>query len=481
MWSSLPSARCKPFYRAAAGLFRRQFFEGRVEELKEKFRDPQTAIRWLFAGFTLLCLLAAVISAVLYSWTASDVFEGLGRICTQSGQTVKSYFDISYGGFAGTFLNAAIVCAVCAALYSLPGSKPDGVSVLAFFLTAGFCFWGTTILNIWFSFAGVALFAAVKKKSLGSMANAFLFSTGLAPLITEMLFRYPGESWHGFTALGFVLALAVGVCIGFVFPAVLPHSPKMHKGYDLYNAAVPIGLTAFFLRALLYKVFTPAPPTSEGVGLGDSFELVSFLFCGVVFGLAIIWGLAMGGGRDYGKLLRASGYNADFGTQISPAAGVLNFGVYGVFIVLYYCAVGAVWNAATLGCVFCMVCCCFKGSHPLNVWPIMVGYVAASFAAKFVCSLTGAEFSMAVNAQAIVIGLCFANGLSPVAGEYGWLAGVLFGMAHYTLVTCVPLLHGAFCLYNGGFTAAFCCFLFVPVLEAFCKTKTERKQLKAGK
>ena len=446
--------------------------------MKETTKQPGKVIRLLFAAFTALCLLAALIAAACGQ---GELFGGLGRICTQSGQTVKSYFDASYGGVAGTFFNAALVCAVCLGIYCLPGAKPDGVSVLAFFLTAGFCFWGTTILNIWFSFAGVALFAAVKKKSLGSMANAFLFSTGLAPLITEMLFRYPGEGWHGFTALGFVLALAVGVCIGFMFPAVLPHSPKMHKGYDLYNAAVPIGLTAFFLRALLYKVFTPAPPASEGVGLGDSFELVSFLFCGVVFGLAIIWGLAMGGGRDYGKLLRSSGYNADFGTQISPAAGVLNLGVYGVFIVLYYCAVGAVWNAATLGCVFCMVCCCFKGSHPLNVWPIMVGYVAASFAAKFVCGLTGAEFSMAVNAQAIVIGLCFANGLSPVAGEYGWLAGVLFGMAHYTLVTCVPLLHGAFCLYNGGFTAAFCCFLFVPVLETFCKTKSERKQLKAGK
>ena len=34
--------------------------------MKEKFKTPQTAIRWLFAGFTLLCLLAAVISAALY-------------------------------------------------------------------------------------------------------------------------------------------------------------------------------------------------------------------------------------------------------------------------------------------------------------------------------------------------------------------------------------------------------------------------------
>ena len=89
---------------------------------------------------------------------------------------------------------------------------------------------------------------------------------------------------------------------------------------------------------------------------------------------------------------------------------------------LYYVLIGAKWNAATLGCVFCMVCCCYKGSHPANVWPIMVGYVAASYVAQFVCSLTGAEHTLMANAQAIVIGLCFANGLSPVTGVYGWLA-----------------------------------------------------------
>ena len=48
--------------------------------MKEKFKTPQTAIRWLFAGFTLLCLLAAVVSAALYHESASDIFAGLGRI-----------------------------------------------------------------------------------------------------------------------------------------------------------------------------------------------------------------------------------------------------------------------------------------------------------------------------------------------------------------------------------------------------------------
>ena len=129
--------------------------------MKEKFRQPQTAIRWLFAGFTLLCLMAAVVSAALYHESAPDIFAGLGRICTQSGQTVKSYFDSSYGGFGGTFLNVALVCAVCLGIYCLPGSKPDGVSVLAFFLTAGFCFWGITVLNIWFCFAGTLIFCFI--------------------------------------------------------------------------------------------------------------------------------------------------------------------------------------------------------------------------------------------------------------------------------------------------------------------------------
>lgn len=56
------------------------------------------------------------------------------------------------------------------------------------------------------------------------------------------------------------------------------------------------------------------------MGLGDSFPVLSFVFCGVVFGLAIIWGLAMGGGKEYGKLLRDSGYNVDYGTKYGSGA-----------------------------------------------------------------------------------------------------------------------------------------------------------------
>ena len=100
--------------------------------MKEKFKLPEQAIRLWFWLFAVLCLIAAIAMP-----DRGQMVEGMLRLCTLPYQSANSYFDASGGGFAGTFLNAAVVCAVCAAIYSLPGSKPDGVSVLAYCLTAG--------------------------------------------------------------------------------------------------------------------------------------------------------------------------------------------------------------------------------------------------------------------------------------------------------------------------------------------------------
>ena len=79
-----------------------------------------------------------------------------------------------------------------------------------------------------------------------------LFSTGIAPIITDLMIRYPHAEAVGFNVTGILLALFVGAIIGFFLPAGLAHSPKVHKGFDLYSAALPIGMTAFFLNATLF-------------------------------------------------------------------------------------------------------------------------------------------------------------------------------------------------------------------------------------
>lgn len=415
----------------------------------------------LFACFTAAFLLAAVLMP-----DRGSMFSGLVRIVTQSSKVTTNYFAV--GGYAATFLNAALVCLVGTLLFAVTGATPNAASNLAFLLTAGFCFWGINILNIWAGFLGVLLYCLVKRVKVGTQVNAMLFSTGIAPLITDLMIRYPNADVVGFTAGGVLLSIAVGLFIGFFLPAGLANAPKVHKGYSLYSAAVPIGLTAFFLRSVLYQVLggtLPAPSTDLTVAswpVANGFAIALFCLC-------IAASFAMGGTlREYGKLLGDSGYGVDFTQKYGNAVALMNLGVFGLFIVLYYNLIGATFNAVTLGCIFCMLSCCFSGSHPGNVWPIMVGYAAASFLGKWLCV---GEYAQAINAQAIVIGLCFANGLSPISGRYGWYWGTLAGAMHFCLVTSVPLLHGGFCLYNGGFTAGFVCLMLIPFLEHFCKVR----------
>ena len=434
---------------------------------KLKQLSVSSFLRLLFAAFTFAFFCSAFIAP-----DRAEMFTGLRRIMTESSKVSTNYFD------NGTFLNAGLVCLVLTALYSLPKVKVNATSCLAFLLTAGFCFWGVNILNLWFGFLGVLLYCLVKRENPANQINAMVFTTGICPLFTDLMIRYPHADVVGFRWQGILLAVAIGLFIGFCLPAGLAHSPKMHKGYDLYSAAVPVGLTAFFVRALLYQALGGTLPGGASTDLGVSSWNVANVFCFGVFGLCIVGALVLGcRPKDYWRLLRDPGYSVDFSQKYGNAAFLMNVGVYGLFIVLYYNLVGATFNAVTFGCIFCMLACCCSGSHPGNVWPIMVGYVAASFLGKWFC--VGEAYTQAINAQAIVVGLCFANGLSPISGRYGWPFGILAGMLHFTLVTSVPLLHGGFCLYNGGFTAAFVCMFFIPVFEHFFRTKEERKLAKA--
>ena len=430
----------------------------------------------LFFGFITVAFLIGAVAVP----DRGSMFTGLWKIISNPSKISTNYFAV--GGYAATLLNMGLVCAICLGLYCIPGAKANNASTLAFLLTAGFCSWGINIRNVWPTFLGVAIYCLVKKEKLSANVNAMLFSTGIAPLITELMLRYPGTN-VAFTPVGVVLAMVVGIAIGFLLPAGLAFSPTVHKGFDLYSAALPIGMMAFFLQAILYKtqgVALPAAPGAETLQVAS--RMMSNIFCGSVFGLAVIFAFILGcRPKDYWKLLTDPELVNNFTSKYGNATFLMNFGIYGLFILGYYNLVGATFNGITFGIVFCMVACCNSGSHPGNVWPIMLGYVASSFVFGWIAQLTGGSFAGAANAQAIVAGLCYANGLSPIADKYGWAYGVLASVMHYVLVTSVPTLHGGYCLYNGGFTAALICLILVPQLERFFRTKEDRKLARLAK
>ena len=431
-------------------------------------------LKVVFAFLTAIFLLAA-----LFMPDRDRMFSGLWQILTQPCKVATSNFAV--GGYAATFLNMGLVGLVCLALFVGLKAQPDQVSTLAFILTVGFGAWGINPLNMLPGIPGVLLYSLVKKEPLKKLVNAMIFTTGLAPLMTDLMIRYPNPEVVGFNLPGIFLALLVGGAIGFFLPAGMAASANVHKGFDIYSAAFPMGMIAFFLNGTLYKTVGIAlPPAPDAATLQLESPLICNTFCCILFGICIIAAFLLGcRPKDYWRLLTDPELVKNFSSTYGNAVFLMNLGVFGLFIVGYYNLIGATFNGVTFGVVFCMLSTCNAGSHPGNVWPIMLGYILSAGVFGWLSALAGGDFAMTINAQSIVVGLCYANGLSPISDKYGWRYGVLAAVMHYLLVTSVPNLHGGFCLYNGGFTAALICIILVPELERFCRTKDERKLLKS--
>ena len=335
-----------------------------------------------------------------------------------TGSTIKvPTNDFDIGGYAGSFFDAGLVCLACTLLFCLPKAKANAGSVIGFLLTMGFCFWGLNIMNMWFGILGVLAYCLVKRENPAKHVNTMLFTTALTPLYSDLLLRYPDAAAHGFSWYGLAFAVAVGLFVGFFLPAGLPHSPNIHKGYSIYSAAIPIGFMSFFLRAVLYSLPGNEIPAAPVNHHHASWEIAD-AFCIAVFVICIAVAFMMGcTPKKYWQLLK-------------------------------------------------------------DVWPSMLGYALICCIFR---QIVGEEYQLVINNQTIVIGLCFANCLAPIAGKYGWWAGTIAAMLHYCIVKFVPEMHGGFLLYNGGFTSGMICLMFIPVLECFCKTKDERKAARLQK
>ena len=433
-------------------------------------------LKLLFAFLACFFLIAAFLMP-----DRETMLSDLWQIMSQPSKLTCSYF--ATGGYAATFLNMGLVCAICLGLFVVFKGTPNNASTLAVILTTGFGSWGINILNMWPSVFGVWLYCLLKKEKFGPNVNAMLFSTGIAPLVTDLMIRYPNAEVVGFNAMGIAMSLFIGAIIGFFLPAGLAFSPKVHKGFDLYSAALPVGMTAFFLNGALYKTMgVELPAGAPADQLAVTSPLIINTFCLILFGACVVLAFLLGcKPKDYWQLLKDPDLVTNFSSTYGNAVFLMNLGVFGLFILGYYNLIGAPFNGVTFGIIFCMLSTCNSGSHPGNVWPIMLGYALASTLFGWIAPFFGGNFTFQLNAQAICVGLCYANGLSPISDKYGWRYGMLAAMMHYILVTSVPTLHGGFCLYNGGFTAALICLILVPELERFTRTKEERRALKAAK
>ena len=145
-------------------------------------------LKLFFAVISLSLLIAAVCMP-----DRGTMFTGLWKILKGTDK-----FYTSVGGYAATFLNMALVGAIMTILFCVTGATVNNVSTLAFLLTLGFCSWGINALNMWPTMLGVAVVTLLKKQKLGANMNAALFTTGVAPFISNLLVCYPNAEVVGF-------------------------------------------------------------------------------------------------------------------------------------------------------------------------------------------------------------------------------------------------------------------------------------------
>ncbi len=452
-----------------------------------KTSEHQDSKRILLA---LTAVSAAFIVSAFCAGNLKDLIPGLIKINLSPSQFTMDYFKL--GGLGSAFLNTGIVGLTVCFLLWVTKAKCNGLTVAAYWLNVGFGTFGMTFITMWPFIIGGYIYSKIKKVSFGSVINFAFFSTALAPFAGDLLFRYPYAEARGFSLWGLLGALVLGIVVGCVMPSLCGHSPNFHKGYDLYSAGPAAGFLAFVVLCLLYKSTGIAVPTNTDLGSGyKSFVNIFFavLFAGCFFAGAMMDKDCF---KNYAKLWKSDGYKKDFTSEYGVSATLLNIGIYGLFVLAYFNLVhgmtmtdgnvsfaAAKFTGATMGAIMCMMSFSAQGQTPRTVFPIIIGYALASLIPFGTYALGLVETqSWMLTTQAMLVGLCFASGLAPITGKFGFIPGVIAGAIHALLVMNVPVLHGGFCLYNGGFTCGIVAFVLVPVLESFIGTKEDRKAKK---
>ena len=65
-----------------------------------------------------------------------------------------------------------------------------------------------------------------------------------------------------------------------------------------------------------------------------------------------------------------------------------------------------------------------------------------------------------------MLALLLSTTLAPIAGEFGFLAGILAGFLHSSVALNVGIVYGGMNLYNNGFAGGIVAIFLVPVIQS---------------
>ena len=411
-------------------------------------------------SFCSMALLLAAGAAGMVRERASlaDAVKGLWVIVISRDALITDYFGLA--GYASAFLNAVLVMGMGLWLLCREKVKFTGLTMAAVFINVGYALWGKNPVNILPILVGTSAYALVHGSRLSRYIYTGFFGTSLAPLVTELVFELP----YG-RKMNLLVAIAVGILIGFILPALSVHTASMHMGYNLFNVGFSAGILAFVVVCVL-KSFGIE---SESVLIwreGRPLWIVVGLFG--YFALTFLYGLYLCGGRAEGllKVWKHPGRAvADFVLMEGPGNTLMNMALVGALCAAYICLIGGDFSGPVVGAILTAFGFSAFGAHVRNYAPVLAGVYLSTLLNRFEPTTPGVQLAAA-----------FAVGLAPIAGRFGVIAGIVAGMLHTAIVMCTSQMYGGLTLYNNGFSAGWVAIIMVPAIESFLMEYGRRKR-----
>ena len=461
-----------------------------MEDVKMKNSKILFKVLLIFAIFWTAM---SIVYGLIYG-TLGNILPGFLQIMRTPAQCTRDMFGI---GVEATYFNMSMCAFLMLIIILITKAYVTSVVVASYFLTIAFTTWGMTPLNMLPPILGVALYSKIMKVKLGSIVQLCFFATGVSPIVSELMLRWPfyggdgmpflnpGQTNLVIQPLGVVLALVFGLLAGLAIPPLCEHTKNVHKGYNLFNAGLPAGMICWVVVGFIFKLTNIPEPVNGPANELDAFPFV-FVCYAILFIICLFvsFMLDRNSFKNYKNILKDSGFNSDFVEKYGVATTLANFGFYGLFILMFYTLMKIFFGAEICGPVAGVVWSSFTfvaaGVHPRNVFPIAIGYVVASLFSSIVFPFFGlglAEGRLSMNSVSLLVAFAYATGLAPIVGHYGYIIGIFVTIIQFAMVTLTPRAYYFFNFYNSGMTASLAAYVSIPIIEKyFIKFKKDNKK-----
>lgn len=409
-------------------------------------------------SFCIVTMLLLFLAGFLLE-SPAGILRGMVTIVLSRDALITDYFELASYGTA--FFNAALIMGMALFMISRLKMTFSGLTLAVLFINVGFALFGKNPFNVIPIVLGTYLYARVHKAGMNRYVYTALFGSCLSPLVTEMGYLLPFSE-----PVNLICAIAIGIFVGFVLPPLAMHTASMHMGYNLLNMGFAAGLLAFVMTCILQSMGLSCNSVfiwKEGRPLFLIVGLYGYFLMTILFGMCIAgWHL-----RDVKRILRHPGRAvADFVLMDGAGATLKNMGIIGMVCLTYILMIQGDLSGPVIGAILTTFGFAAFGVHIKNYLPVLCGVYLSTLFNEYTPVTPG-----------IQLAAVFAAGLAPIAGQFGFFAGLLSGILHAAVVMCTSGLYGGLNLYNNGFSTGLVAIVMVPMLESFItRYKESRKE-----